>query len=64
MKLIYRGVTYEHHSSETSERSLQQVRAIALTKVPNSLAIHKLIYRGVTYYKLSHQGIAFLVNAR
>ncbi|MDZ8257634.1 hypothetical protein [Nostoc sp. ChiQUE01b] len=32
-------------------------------KVPGSLAVHKLIYRGATYYKLSHQAITFLVNA-
>lgn len=60
MKLIYRGITYEHRSSETPSHSVQKAQPI---EVPASLAIHKLIYRGATYYKLSHQGITFLVNA-
>lgn len=60
MKLIYRGITYDRDSSETRNRPVQRNR---LAEVPASLAIHQLIYRGATYYKLSHQGITFLVNA-
>jgi Domain of unknown function (DUF4278) len=59
MKLIYRGVTYERHPSEIPERPFQKVRAIAPTEVPDSLAVHKLIYRGVSYYKFSYQGMTF-----
>ena len=59
MKLIYRGITYEPHPSETPKHSLQRVRPV---EVPDSLAVHQLIYRGVTYYKLSYQGITFSVN--
>lgn len=61
MKLIYRGVTYDRDSSETRNRPVQRNR---LVEVPASLAIHQLIYRSATYYKLSHQDITFLVNAR
>ncbi|PSB42763.1 hypothetical protein C7B80_26445 [Cyanosarcina cf. burmensis CCALA 770] len=64
MKLIYRGITYERHPSETPKRSSGQVRSLAPTEIPDSLAIHQSIYRGVTYYKFSHQEITFLVNAR
>jgi hypothetical protein len=62
MKLIYRGITYERRPSETPNRPFQQVREVKPVEVPESLAVHKLIYRGVTYYKLSHQGIIFSVN--
>ncbi len=64
MKLIYRGVTYECHPSETSKHPFQGVRSLAPTEIPASLAVHQLIYRGVIYYKLSYQGITFSVNAR
>ncbi len=64
MKLIYRGVTYECHPSETSKHPFQKVRSLSPTEIPGSLAVHQLIYCGVTYYKFSHQGITFLVNAR
>lgn len=57
MKLIYRGIIYERRSSESC--SVQSIRPV---EVPGSLAIHKLTYRGATYYKFSHQGITFLVN--
>jgi hypothetical protein len=59
MKLIYRGVTYERHPSEIPERSFQKVRAVARTEVPDSLAVHKLRYRGVTYHRFSYQGMTF-----
>lgn len=64
MKLIYRSVTYECHPSETLKHPFQKLRSLAPTEIPNSLAVHQLIYRGVTYYKLSHQEITFSVNAR
>ena len=64
MKLIHRGVTYECHSSEISKHPFQKVRSLAPMEIPDSLAVHQLIYRGVTYYKFSHQGITFSVNAR
>jgi hypothetical protein len=60
MKLIYRGVTYERYPSEILERSFQKVRSLAPTEVPDSLSVHKLSYRGVTYYRFSYQGIVFL----
>ncbi|NJO41626.1 MAG: DUF4278 domain-containing protein [Cyanobacteria bacterium RU_5_0] len=62
MKLTYRGITYDRYPSETSGHSFQQVRAIAPTEIPDGLAVYKLIYRGVTYYKLSYQGNIFSVN--
>lgn len=64
MKLIYRSVTYECHPSETSKHPFQKARSLALTEISDSSAVHQLIYRGVTYYKFSHQGITFSVNAR
>jgi YHS domain-containing protein len=41
MKLTYRGITYERHSSKASMRPFQQVR--------ESRAAYNLYYRGVTY---------------
>jgi YHS domain-containing protein len=63
MKLIYRGVTYDRRPSESIGRPFQPVREVKPVKVPESLAVHKLIYRGTTYYRLSHQSTTFLVNA-
>ncbi|MGL4623241.1 DUF4278 domain-containing protein [Chroococcidiopsis sp.] len=48
--LSYRGVTY---------RIDPQTKA---TQVPTTLVGHKLIYRGITYYKLIYQGIILHVN--
>jgi Domain of unknown function (DUF4278) len=63
MKLIYRGILYDRRPSETLGRPLQLVREVNPVKVPESLAVHKLIYRGTIYYRLSHQSTTFLVNA-
>ncbi|MGL4617633.1 MAG: DUF4278 domain-containing protein [Chroococcidiopsis sp.] len=41
MKLTYRGMTYERHPSQTSDRSFQQVRQPEVA--------YNLSYRGVTY---------------
>ncbi len=46
----YRGVTYCVDPSAKS------------TEVPAKLAAFKMIYRGVTYYKLIYQGITLPVN--
>ncbi|MDV2997477.1 MAG: hypothetical protein N4J56_007182 [Chroococcidiopsis sp. SAG 2025] len=51
MKLIYRGVTYECHPSETSKHPFQKVRSLLTTEIPDSLAVHQSIYRGVTYVR-------------
>ncbi|OWY63641.1 hypothetical protein B7486_51925 [cyanobacterium TDX16] len=50
--LSYRGVTY---------RIEPQTKA---TQVPAKLVGHKLIYRGITYYKLMYQGSTFSVNRK
>ncbi len=62
MKLIYRGITYDHCSSEVLEHSPRYVQAVKPSEVVDSLSVHKLIYRGVTYYKLNHQGVTYSVN--
>lgn len=81
MNLIYRGTSYERHSSIASSRPFVQVREPGAaerlsyrgvsyciapqtesTQVPAKLVGHKLIYRGITYYKLVYQGITFSVN--
>ena len=51
-RLSYRGVTYCIEP---------QTKA---TQVPAKLVGHKLIYRGITYYKLMYQGSTFSVNRK
>ncbi|MBD2309902.1 DUF4278 domain-containing protein [Chroococcidiopsis sp. FACHB-1243] len=81
MKLMYRGMTYEHHPSKADGRPFVQVsepgaahnlsyRGVTYriapqtesTQVPAKLVGQKLIYRGITYYKLIYQGSTFSVN--
>ncbi|MDV2997730.1 MAG: hypothetical protein N4J56_007435 [Chroococcidiopsis sp. SAG 2025] len=59
MKLIYRGVTYECHPSETSKHPFQKVRSLLTTEIPGSLAVHQLIYRGVTHVRAHRTQITF-----
>lgn len=81
IKLCYRGIPYNRHSSAQPDRPLRQLREFDTAdcrryrgvtycvaphprpaEVPAKLAIHKLMYRGVIYYKLIYQGITFLIN--
>lgn len=59
MILIYRSVTYECHPSETSKHPFQKVRSLAPMEIPDSLAVHQSIYRGVTYVRAHQTQITF-----